>query len=75
MARQHRELHLSLEDAEKLQLYAQSVVSKHHALDDALVKAKARSKHWKWEAKAGAEKITGAEKERMKPKKRCNLPG
>ena len=31
-------------DAEKLRLYAKSVVSKHQALDDALVKVKARSK-------------------------------
>ena len=36
---------------EKL-LYVQSVVSKNQALDDALVKSKARSKHWEREAKA-----------------------
>ena len=68
MAHQHRELHLRMEDAEKLQLYAQSAVSKHHALDDALVKAKARSKHWEQQAKAGAEKIVGAEKDRDEAK-------
>ena len=54
MARQHRELHIRLDDAEKLRLYAQSTVSKHQALDASLVKAKARSKHWEREAKASA---------------------
>ena len=64
MACQHRELHLRVEDVEKLRRYAQSAVSKHHALDDALDKAKAKSMSWEWKAKAGIERITGAEKER-----------
>ena len=45
MARQHRELYLQLEDAKKLRHYAKSAASKHHALEDALDKVKAKSKH------------------------------
>ena len=43
-------------------------VSKHHAFDDALVKAKARSKHWEREAKAGVEKVASVGKERNEAK-------
>ena len=67
------ELHLRLEDAKKLRLYTRSSVSKHHALDDALVKAKARSKHWEQEAKAREEKIVGAEKKRDETKEEAQL--
>ena len=63
MASQHKELHLRLDDAEQMGLYAQLAMSKHQALDASLVKAKARSKHWEHEAKAGVEKIARAEKE------------
>ena len=55
MARQHREFQSRLNDAERLQLYAQSFVSKHQALDASLPKAESKSKYWKREAKAGAE--------------------
>ena len=68
MADQHRELYLRLEDVEKLQLYAQSAASKHHALEDDLGKAKVRSKHWEKKAKASARKITSTEKERGEAK-------
>ena len=51
-----------------MRLYAQLTVSKHHALDDALLKAKARSKHWEREAKVGAEKTASAERERDEAK-------
>ena len=68
MARQHRELHLWLDDAEKLQRYAQSASSKHHALEDALDKTKARSKHWEQKAKESIVRIAGAEKERDEAK-------
>ena len=64
MACQHRELHLRLDDVEKLRRYAQSVASKHHTLEDALGKAKGRSKHWEWKVKKGVERITGVEKKR-----------
>ena len=73
MARQHRELHHRLEDAKKLRLYAQSVFSKHQALDDALVKAKARSKHWEREAKADAGKTWSAKRERDKAKEEAQF--
>ena len=72
MERPHRDAHLRLEDYEKLRLYAQLAVSKHHALDDALVKAKAKSKHWMREAKAGA-KIVSAKKEGDEAKEEAQL--
>ena len=53
-------------------MYAQSAVSKHQALDDTLVKDKARSKHWEGEAKAGARKIASAEKERDEAKEEAH---
>ena len=64
MARQHREFQSRLNDAEKLWFYAQSTVSKHQALDSTLAKAESKSKHWKREAKASAEKIERAKKKR-----------
>ena len=73
IAHQHKELHHRLGDAEKLRLYAQLVVSKHQALDDALVKAKARFKHWEHEAKAGAGKDVSVEKEKDEVKEEVQL--
>ena len=73
MARYNREFHALLDDAEKLQLYAQSAVSKHQALDTSLAKAKSRSKHWEREAKASAKKIAGAKKERDKAKNEAQV--
>ena len=73
MARQHREFQFQLDDAEKLQLYAQSAVSKHQALDASLAKAESKSKHWKREAKAGAEKIKQEEKERNEVKQEAKV--
>ena len=62
MAHQHRELHLQLDDAEKLRRYAWYAASKHQALEDGLAKVKGRSKHWEQKAKEGIERIAGAEK-------------
>ena len=42
-------------------------------MDASLAKAKSRSKHWEREAKAGAEKITGAEKEMDETKKEAQV--
>ena len=53
MARQHREFQSSLDDAEKLRLYAQLAASQHQALNASLAKAKSSSKHWEQEAKDG----------------------
>ena len=64
MARQHREFQSLLDDAKKLRLYAQSAVFKH------LAKVESKLKHWKREAKAGAEKIEQVEKERDEAKAR-----
>ena len=68
MARQHREFQSRLDDVERLQLYAQSAVSKHQALDTSLAKAESKSKHWKQGAKVDAEKIVRAKKERDEAK-------
>ena len=67
------ELHLRLEDAEKLRLYAQSAVSKHHALEDGLSKANARAKHWERKAEEGTKRITGIEKERDEAKEEAQI--
>ena len=42
-------------------------------MDASLAKAKSRSKHWEREAKAGAEKIVGEEKERDLAKKEAQV--
>ena len=68
MAHQHKELHYRLGDAEKLRLYAQSTISKHQALDEAMVKAKSRSKHWDQEANASTGKTASVERERDEAK-------
>ena len=62
-----------MEDAEKLRLYAQSAVSKHHALEDSLGKAKARAKHWERKAKEGTERITGVEKDMDEAKEEAHI--
>ena len=68
MVRRYREFQSWLDDVERLWLYAQSTVSKHQTLDAFLAKAESKSKHWKQEAKTGAEKIEQVEKERDKAK-------
>ena len=73
MARQHRELHLQLDEVEKLWCYAQAAASKHHALEDALNKTKARSKHLEWKTKEGIERITSAKKERDEAKEEARI--
>ena len=73
MACQHREFHAQLDDAEKLRLYPQSVITKHQALDASLTKAKSRSKHWELKVKANAKKIVGAEKESDEAKKEAQV--
>ena len=64
MAFQHREFQSLLDDDEKLQLYAQSAVSKQQAFDASLAKEKSKLKHWERVAKASAEKVERGEKER-----------
>ena len=49
------------------------MVSKNQALDVALFKAKARSKHWEREAKAGVGKVASVEKERDEAKEEVQL--
>ena len=73
MAHQHWEFHVRLDDAKKLQLCAQSAVSKHQALDASLAKPNSRCKHQKQEAKAGAKKIAGVENERDEAKKQAQV--
>ena len=64
IACQHRELYLLLDDGEQLRCYTHSIVSKHNALDDALGKARAKSRHWEWKAKEGTERAVEVENER-----------
>ena len=64
MTRQHRELQVRLEDAEKLWLYAGFATSKHWALEESLSKAKSWSRHWERKAKESTERTAGVEKER-----------
>ena len=64
IARRHRELYLLLNDGEQLRRYTHSIVSKHNALDDALGKARAKSRHWEWKAKEGIERAVEVDNER-----------
>ena len=68
MALQHGELHHRLKDVKKLWLYARSAASKHHALEDSLGKAMAKSKHWERKANEGMERATTAKKEKDEAK-------
>ena len=72
MACQHRELHLRLDVVEKLRRYAQSPASKQYALEDALNKAKSRSKDWEQKAK-DTERIASVEKERDEAKEEAQI--
>ena len=73
MARQHIEFQSQLNEAEKLRIYAQSTISKHQALDTSLAKEESKSKHWKREAKVGAERIEREEKEMDKAKQEAKV--
>ena len=73
MEPQHGELHHRLEDAEKLWLYAQSAAFKHHALDESLGKAEAKSKHWERKDKEGIERATTGENERDEAKEKAQV--
>ena len=64
MTYQHQEFHTRLRDAERLQLYAQSVVSDHMALSASLAEAKSSSRRWENEVKESVEKMVRAEAER-----------
>ena len=73
MAHRYKELHLPLDDAEKLRRYAQFVASKQHALKDALDKAKARFKHLERKVKECTERIASAEKEKDEAKEEAQI--
>ena len=62
-----------MDDAEQLRHYAQSTVSKHNSLDDALGKARAKSRYWERKAKEGTEGAVGAEKERGEAKEEAQI--
>ena len=57
MARQHRQFLSRLDDAEKLQLFAQSAASHHHTLTSSLAKAEASLECWEKEARDGVVSI------------------
>ena len=73
--RQYWELHPRMEDVEKLELYAQLTVSKHHPLDVTLEKAKNRSKNWEWKARLVQRRLQVRKRRGMKPKKKLRLLG
>ena len=64
MTYQHREFQTRLRDAERLQLYAQSVVSNHKALSASLAEVESRSQRWENVVKERFEKMALAEAER-----------
>ena len=64
MTYQHQEFQTRLRDAERLQLYAQSVVSDHMVLSASLVEAELSSQRWENEARGSVERIAQAEVER-----------
>ena len=57
MTYQHREFQSRLRDAERLRLYAQSVVSDHSSLHASLAKVESRSQRWEKDAKESVEKV------------------
>ena len=73
MARQHREFQSLLDNAEKLQLYAQLVASQHQASNASLAKVKSSLKNWERETKDGAERIMRAKKERDEAKQEAKV--
>ena len=73
MACHHREFQSRLDDAEKLRLYAQSVISKHQSLDASLDKVKSKSRHWEQKAKVGGERIAQMKKERDEAKQEAKV--
>ena len=64
MTYQHREFQSRLRDAERLRLYAQSIVFDHRALSASLVEVESSSLRWENEAKESVEKMAQAEAER-----------
>ena len=73
IAYQHRKLYLRLDNAKQLRRYAQSDVSKHNALDNALGKARAKSRHWERKAKESTERAMSVENERDKAKEEARI--
>ena len=64
MAYQHREFRTRLREAERLRLYAQSVLSDRKALSASLMEAESKSRRLELEAKETAERAARAEAER-----------
>ena len=64
MTYQHREFQSRMKDAERPQLYAQSVVSDHSALSASLAEAESRSQRCEQVAKESVEKVARDEAER-----------
>ena len=64
MTYQHQEFHTRLRDAERLRIYAQSIVSDHRVLSTSLAKVESSSWHWENEAKGRVERMARAKAER-----------
>ena len=64
MTHQHQEFQTRLRDAERLLLYAQSVISDHRVLSVFLAEAELSSKRWENEARGSIERMARAKVER-----------
>ena len=65
MSYQHREFHARMRDAERLRLYAQSIIFYHRVLlSTSLAEAKSSSRRWENEARGSVERMARVETER-----------
>ena len=64
MTYQHQEFQTRLRDAERLRLYAQSVISNHRVLSASLTEVKSSSRRWKNEDRGSVERMARAEVEK-----------
>ena len=73
MGHQDKEVRRSLDDVEKLRLYAKATAFEHRALEESLGKASSRSRYCEWKARKGSEKTADAEKERDEAKEEAQV--
>ena len=64
MTYQHQEFQTQLRDAERLRLYAQSIVSDHRALSASLAEAESSSRCWENEARGSVDRMARAKAKR-----------
>ena len=64
MTYQHHEFQTQLKDAERLRLYASSVISNHKALSASLAEVESSSRSWENEARGSVERMARVKAER-----------